>query len=704
MKESQPSHYAVSFSHGIRTLKHIAQFLDVSAVVSPAVAVQRRLCVSCVVVWGRKKNTQRALDYAQQRQLPVRYVEDGWIRSCSKNAHSRISYSLLVDNTGVYYDSEQPNDLENFLNLPDSAFANQCTAESLTYAKHCRELIVQQCITKYNYCRTPDSAVLECDARELVLVIDQTRDDASVRFGALQASGFTDMLDRALADNPQARVVVRTHPDVVVGKRRGYLTEYAKKRGVEISADGDNPVHWLKRAVKVYVGTSQLGYEALMCGCSVDVAGLPFYAGWGLTTDRQQIARRKRSRTLDQLFYATHVYLARYCNPVTGETWQLDQCIDHVRLQQRSFKRNARRFACVGITPWKRRYLAQYLRSPDGDVRFCKPGDIRTDEQPLFWSFKDDGRRNTLSEQRADSDVKSTRAAHLTPSVSRIEDGFIRSRGLGSDFVAPASLVVDHNGLYFDPATPSDLETLLNEFDCSDSQLDRAVRLRQLLLDTRLTKYNVGAHLSGTRPAVSDSTQRVVLVVGQVEDDQSVRRGCADIATNTELCAAVRKARPNAFIVYKPHPDVESGNRRGAVSSAALHSCIDHVEKERHFLDCLDNSDELHTMTSLSGFEAMLREKPVWTYGTPFYAGWGLTHDHVPCSRRRRTRTLDELVYLCLVEYPTYLDLSSGEFIAVEQLIHSLSMTHDLPLSVTSGWSRWMNKLSNVANALQYNP
>ena len=35
--------------------------------------------------------------------------------------------------------------------------------------------------------------------------------------------------------------------------------------------------------------------------------------------------------------------------------------------------------------------------------------------------------------------------------------------------------------------------------------------------------------------------------------------------------------------------------------------------------------DEVHTLTSLTGFEALLRGIEVHAYGGPFYAGWGLT-------------------------------------------------------------------------------
>ena len=594
--------YAVSFSRGIRRIRHISRFLQVAGVVSPVQAWTKRLEVTCVVVWGRKQNSQRALRYATSRQLPVLFVEDGWIRSCSANPHSRVSYSLLVDELGVYYDATTPSSLEQFLNQPDDQFDVACGPEQLQFASVCRQRMIDSNITKYNFCKVADPSDLQGDDRPLVLVIDQTMDDASVRFGGMDADRFNGMLDRAIDENPHARVVVRTHPDVVAGLRKGYLQARALTLGVEISAAGDNPLPWLKQAEAVYVGTSQLGYEALLCGCTVKVAGKPFYAGWGLTDDAQSVDRRTRQRSLEQMFYATHVHHARYCCPVTGKLWTLADCLDHVELQLNYFERNAGNHVCVGITPWKRRYLAQFLRSPYGSVRFSKVDDASGDERSVFWSFSDTPSIDSVSRN---IHVQERVACKDTVKEIRVEDGFIRSRGLGSDFTPPASLVFDNEGLYFDASGPSALEVLLNTYECSDQELSRAKKLRARILSSNMTKYNVGVLEEDFAPASGHRTdKKTILVVGQVEGDQSIVRGSIDVKSNAELLTAVRASHPEAYVVYKPHPDVVSGNRKGEVSASVVESLVDHVELARGFLECLGECDELHTMTSLSGFEA----------------------------------------------------------------------------------------------------
>jgi capsular polysaccharide export protein len=81
----------------------------------------------------------------------------------------------------------------------------------------------------------------------------------------------------------------------------------------------------------------------------------------------------------------------------------------------------------------------------------------------------------------------------------------------------------------------------------------------------------------------------------------------------------------------------------------------------------------VHTISSLAGFEALLRGKAVTTYGAPFYAGWGLTTDRLRIPRRCRTASLDELVAAALIVYPLYLDPVTGKPCRVETVIARLA-------------------------------
>lgn len=694
---------AVSASAGLRAIHHLERFLDVDEVLSPRAVARRGVVPHVALVWGRKESGGATRDYARRLDLPILYLEDGWIRTASNDPHSRMTYSLLVDREGVYYDATSPSAIERFL-VDDEALERSCDAAVLDQARRWRERLVDSGITKYNaYRRVSEESPVPKDP--FVLVVDQTRDDASVAFGGMQEADFLAMLEAAIDENPNCKVVVRTHPDVVAGRREGYLAEAARRQNLLVVAGVDDPYAWLVAATRVYAGTSQLGYEALLAERDVTLFGVPFYAGWGLTDDRATHAAlerrrpaREAGRTLDQLFHASHVRLARYRSPVDGGNWTLGDCLDHVALQRSTFERNARQLHCVGITPWKRRYVARYLRSPDGCVTFGTPRskEAATADAIVTWSFRH------RADARPTPAVPSPRGAS-TPAIWRLEDGFLRSAGLGSDYTAPGSLVVDTSGLYFDPGRASDLETLLNRHDCGPGEIRRASRLRRRILETGVSKYNTGREGQlYEKPAA----KTCVLVVGQVEDDESVRRGCSEVSTNTSLLQAARKARPDAWIVYRPHPDVTSGNRHGSIDDSSLQACADAVDKDSPIGACIDACDEVHTMTSLTGFEALMRGKHVVTWGTPFYAGWGLTEDMHAIERRTRRRTVDELVYCVLVQYPRYMDIESGEFVSAETMVDVIERQKSLgATSRTRGRAaKQMSKLVNIFKGLTYAP
>ena len=288
----------------------------------------------------------------------------------------------------------------------------------------------------------------------------------------------------------------------------------------------------------------------------------------------------------------------------------------------------------------------------------------RATVDPLLWNGRTSARyiRDLPQDSGAISKVvvwKSRTGPALLDRLSRtpaelveIEDGMIRGPGLGANCVPPLSIVVDGRGIYFDPSAPSDLEEILQSTDIGQELVDRAARLRKRIIETGISKYGIASE-HGSRQ--SDDRRRI-LVVGQVEDDRSVLTGGAG-QTNLELLQRARALEPDAWIIYRPHPDVEAGHRRGRISDALALSDADEIDRESAIATLIDSVDGLHCITSLAGFEALMRGKPVTTHGVPFYAGWGLTRDlaDIP-ARRSRTRTLDELVAATLILYPRYLD------------------------------------------------
>lgn len=253
--------------------------------------------------------------------------------------------------------------------------------------------------------------------------------------------------------------------------------------------------------------------------------------------------------------------------------------------------------------------------------------------------------------------------------ITRYEDGFIRSSGLGAKFTPALSWVADRRGIYYDATKPSDLEFMLGHEEFPDDLRQRARRLREKIVASGLTKYNLPAH-TWSKP---NHAGKLILVAGQVESDAAILLGAPGVKTNLGLLQRVRRENPDDFIVYKPHPDVVAGVRRAGQGESTASNHCDSVVASASIHELIASADEVHVNTSLAGFEALLRGKKVVTYGQPFYAGWGLTEDRDPPARRTRTLGLDELVAGSLIRYPLYRSAATGQPCAPEEVVEEMA-------------------------------
>jgi capsular polysaccharide export protein len=269
-----------------------------------------------------------------------------------------------------------------------------------------------------------------------------------------------------------------------------------------------------------------------------------------------------------------------------------------------------------------------------------------------------------------------------------VEDGMLRSVGLGADLVEPISWVFDTQGMYFDATRPSDLEQILKTRQFSAQDSAQAKALRESLIGLGITKYNLRGQ-AWQRP---HTPKPVVLVAGQVESDASVQLGCTTVRSNTQLLRQVRLIRPDAHLIYKPHPDVEAGLRSGIVDDAG-EALWDELVMDVGIEAMYAQVDELHVMSSLAGFEALLRGLKVVCHGTPFYAGWGLCEapNITPqvLARRGRMLSVDELVAGVLLDYASYRCPQDGSIWTAQQAVQWLSDQAGIAPQ-TSRLKRWV--------------
>lgn len=374
----------------------------------------------------------------------------------------------------------------------------------------------------------------------------------------------------------------------------------------------------------------------------------------------------------------------QFQSPFSGSDMTTLEAIALCGMWRELIDANRRIHSVMGIAYWKKKTVTPLLW-PGARVPYGRALDDMPDDGAVaIWRA-----RLSSGEERA--------IALRDPPVIEIEDGFIRSAGLGADCVPPLSIIVDGRGIHFDPTQPSELEDLLQHADLSEDVVARAATLRAAIVAGGLSKYESAAPRRLER---AGGERWHVLVPGQVEDDRAVTSGGA-LSSNLELLRRAREhAGPDAFVIYKPHPDVLAGHRRGLLSPAAMAAFADRVETEAPMASLIDMVDELHVNSSLAGFEALMRDKRVTVHGAPFYAGWGLTTDlgAVPVRRTRR-RTLDELVAAALLLYPRYLDPETNLPCPAEVLVGRLRR-HEVRLDANARAVVAVRRLTGRTNRL----
>ncbi|WP_213768599.1 capsular biosynthesis protein [Caballeronia sp. dw_19] len=500
-------------------------------------------------------------------------------------------------------------------------------------------------------------------AQQRVLLIDQREKSHGMQGVAIHHTphDFSRMIEAARAAYPEAEFWLARSSDNGSGRWLS-STVPAFPPDIHVANTAHAALHEVDRAYTI--GASE-GMLALLANVPLHVYGAPYYAGWGLTHDATPLIQRDARPTLSALFNVVFIQWARYLDPITHTPGTLAEVVDTIDLQREVRERFAdlRDVAGIRFQWWKRPFATPFLTAGGGTLRWSnEPAAMANDECGALWGARS--------------------ADELPPNVTRvrIEDGFFHSCGLGSDMIAPRSQVIDRRGLYFDARQPSDLSVLLNETRFNEAELARAAALRKRIIEFGVTKYNLGRHApEWTAPG----GKQIVLVPGQVADDASIRLGTSTISTADTLLREVRARRPNAFIVYKPHPDVLSGNRSGLIDAQQL---ADVVDTTADLLSLIDISDEVHTLSSLAGFDALMREKAVFTYGLPFYAGWGLTHDALaPLPWRERTLSLDMLTAGALLRYPIYWDWRLRIYTTPEAVVHQLAPGAARPLRPVRG-------------------
>ena len=301
---------------------HLAALLGMPLIANPL--KRHKMHVTACAGWGLKLSGRIAARQAARNGLPCLRLEDGFLRSVGLGPGD-APLSIVVDDLGVYYDATRPSRLESLISEPLSP-DESARAQSLILAWRAAR------VSKYNHLRDFVGELPE----QYVLVADQTFGDASIRYGNAGPESFRRMLQTALDEHPEASVLVKIHPDVFSGRKRGYFDPSALSSipRVQVLGEDVHPVSLIERAAAVYVVTSQVGFEGLLWGKRVRTFGMPFYGGWGLTHDDAPAPERRKPSELENLVHAALVAYPRYLDPETGERCEVERLIEWMGVQR----------------------------------------------------------------------------------------------------------------------------------------------------------------------------------------------------------------------------------------------------------------------------------------------------------------------------------------------------------------------------------
>jgi capsular polysaccharide export protein len=287
------------------------------------------------VQWGAEPNEakSRAEVYRSAFARPKLHLEDGFVRSIGLwTDPNEPTCSIVLDPLAVYYDATRPSLLEDWLNSDrEISMAERARARKLI------DRLTQERISKYNYAPDMDLGLGPAPRRRILLV-DQKAGDMSLRYGLASPDTFAQMLTEAVEfADAGGEVLIKQHPCAITGgeseahyTRKSLVARGAFRPNIHLLGFDINPFALFDPVDEVWVATSGMGLEALFAGRRVRTFGAPFYGGWGLTEDTMVIPRRRRSRTLEDVFHAFYLRLSRYVDPRTGRRCELEDLLDAI--------------------------------------------------------------------------------------------------------------------------------------------------------------------------------------------------------------------------------------------------------------------------------------------------------------------------------------------------------------------------------------
>jgi glycosyltransferase involved in cell wall biosynthesis len=309
----------LAFSPGSGALRQqVPAMLDFAEIVPAPREAGAVGTADAFAIWGAPTDSHHPIrETAAAAGKPLLCLESGFLSSPGIEGRDAPAHSVVVTQDAVYYDATRPSELVDLLNSDTFIL----TAGQRTRAENCVAAIVANRLSKFNHAPRIDLRPrFPADGTRRILLIDQRRRGGSVHWSLGGQASFERMMETALA-MPDCQILVKIHPEAIRDRAPSFLAPLIPSPLPANFAVIDfdvNPHDLLEVVAEVFVGTSQMGFEAVLAGKQVHCFAAPYYAGWGFTRDHTVIPRRRRGRTPAEVFHLYHIVRARYFVPERG--------------------------------------------------------------------------------------------------------------------------------------------------------------------------------------------------------------------------------------------------------------------------------------------------------------------------------------------------------------------------------------------------
>lgn len=306
----------LGFSSGTNAFRqHVPAMLDFAKTISPLRAPGQGPSVDIFATWGVPSDNNASIaEMAAFHGKPLLCLDSGFLSSPGIEGKTAPAHSVVICPDSIYFDATKPSHLVQTLN----SAAHELTESQRSRTQACIETLLVHRISKYNHAPRIDMrSRFSADATKRVLLVDQRIGGGSIHWSLGGRGAFERMWEAALA-LPDHEILVKLHPEIIAGNHQSHLLSLAPSplpANITIVDFDVNPFDLFDIVGKVFVCTSQLGFEAAMAGKEVHCFGAPFYSGWGFTQDRIAIPSRKRRRTINEVFHLFYIVHSRYFVP-----------------------------------------------------------------------------------------------------------------------------------------------------------------------------------------------------------------------------------------------------------------------------------------------------------------------------------------------------------------------------------------------------